>query len=123
MDGSADGKEVSGGEIASPKCQSVTFVPGTSSSSSTDEHDKPKLQRIPTPFYEHLAQSGVRPENSAGCKDPEQTSLDPEEERDEEKDEVKGIQQAQNANCNPPKSSSGRRIHREFSMSRDDDDE
>lgn len=121
MDGSADGKEVSGGEIASSKCQSVTFVSGTSSS-STDENGKPKLQRIPTPFYEHRAQSGVRPEDSAGRKNPERKSLDPEEEEEEE-DEVKDIEQTQNANCNPPKSSSGRRIHREFSMSRDDDDE
>lgn len=141
MDQSFDDKELSGEERIA-RCQNVTFT----STLSKDELDKPKLQRIPTPYYEHLGQAAAGGlEDSAGVEGGEETGaktglpLDPGPPPppppshgkapqpvvgggEEEKDEVKDLKQPETVS-NHPKFSSGRRIHREFSMSRDDDDE
>lgn len=136
MDQSFDDKELSGEERIS-RCQNVTFTSGL----SKDELDKPKLQRIPTPYYEHLGQAAAGLEDSTGGGEepgskaglpPDQGPPPPAPPHgkvlqlvgggEEEKDEVKDLKQPETVS-NHPKFSSGRRIHREFSMSRDDEDE
>lgn len=113
------------------RSQSVTFTSGL----SKEELDKPKLQRIPTPYYEHLQQTGAAGaagdseggggKGSAGSKEAVPSNSEPPAQTEPlsesprgDSDDLGNLRQV--GPPARPAPSTARRIQREFSMSRDD---